>query len=152
MSAPGWQYRIVSVRPSGAVRKTRTTPLKSSSKYGALSASRWVTDPAGIRVRTEPTMSSSRASGGSTHKCDASAAARMSASTSATYGTARLPNDAVNRCHHSPSATDGLRDCSGLRHRGGMSSTTLESASRPRPVYFHDKGVEGCRLTEKVVV
>ena len=56
MSAPRWQYRIVSVRPSGAVRKTRTTPLMSSSKYGALSASRWVTDPAGIRVRTEPTM------------------------------------------------------------------------------------------------
>ena len=56
MSAPRWQYRIVSVRPSGAdIRKTRTTPLMSSSKYGALSASRWVTDPAGIRVRTEPT-------------------------------------------------------------------------------------------------
>ena len=48
-----------------------------------------VTDPAGIRVLTEPTMSSSRASGGSMHRCDASTAALMSASTTATYEVVR---------------------------------------------------------------
>ena len=90
-------------RPS-AVTKTRTSPLMSSSRYGALPASRWVTDPADIRVRTEPTMSWSRASDGGPHECDASTAARMSSSTSATYDAARLPTTQATRAtiHHPP--------------------------------------------------
>lgn len=85
---PWGQHRTVSARPSGAVTKARTTPLISSSRYGALPASRCVTDPADIRLLTEPAMSSSRASGGSPRKCDA--AARMSASKAETYDAAYL--------------------------------------------------------------
>ena len=63
---------------------------------------------------------------------DVSTAARMSASTSATYGTARLATTQATGATTSLSATDGLRDCSGLRHRGGMSSTTLSVAPAAR--------------------
>jgi hypothetical protein len=108
MSAPGWQYRTVSARPSGAVTKARTSPLMISSRYGALPASRCVTDPADIRLLTEPTMSSSRASGGSARKCDASTAARMSASTAATYDAACL-----TKCRGQQAPPVAIRDTAG---------------------------------------
>ena len=134
----------------------------SSSKYGALSDSRCVTDPAAIRVLTEPTMRSSRASGGSTQKCDASTAARMSASTSATYGTVLQQTQAQPR--HLQGARDaelgkalwertetllGLTVPSGSRRRGGpgpdrrpRASLTGEADSEKRTVCYGAAGSE----------
>lgn len=77
---PG-QYRMVMVRPSGAVTKTRTTPVMTNSRYWSSSSARCATEPAAILVRTEPTKSSSRTSEGKSRKCEARTASWTSGST-----------------------------------------------------------------------
>jgi hypothetical protein len=101
---------------------------------GALSASRCVTDPAGVRVLTEPTMSSSRAPGGSMRKCDASIAARMSASTAATYGTACLAKRRGQQAATTPAPLSGERPrvFGGSHPPASLSAARTDGSSTPR--------------------